>query len=231
VRAVAGDLPAARADLEEALDRLTRARGRGVTGFDARLELALVLRALGEPDAARRQADEALEAARGWQGAKALGGALRVAGLLRGGEEGLALLDRAVETLEATQARLWHAQALVDYGAALRRAGKQSAARARLAAGMDMAHHCGATGLVERARTELESSGARPRRTALSGRDALTPSELRVAEMAVQGMTNKEIAQALFVTLRTIEMHLSNAYAKLTISSRRDLRAALGTPA
>jgi DNA-binding CsgD family transcriptional regulator len=96
---------------------------------------------------------------------------------------------------------------------------------------MDMAHHCGATGLVERARTELESSGARPRRTALSGRDALTPSELRVAEMAVQGMTNKEIAQALFVTLRTIEMHLSNAYGKLTITSRRDLRAALETPA
>jgi DNA-binding CsgD family transcriptional regulator len=231
VRTVAGDLLAARADLEEALDRLTRARGRGVTGFDARLELALVLRSLGEPDAARRQADEALEATRGWQGAKVLGGALRVAGLLRGGEEGLALLDRAVDTLEATQARLWHAQALVDYGAALRRAGKPTAARARLAAGMDMAHHCGATGLVGRARTELESAGARPRRTALSGRDALTPSELRVAEMAVQGMTNKEIAQALFVTLRTIEMHLSNAYVKLTITSRRDLRAALGTPA
>jgi len=228
-RAVAGNLLAARADLQEALDRLAQGRGRGVTGLDARLELALVLRALGEPDAARARADEALEAAVDWQGAKALGGALRVAGLVRDGEEGRALLRRAADMLETTHARLWHAQALVDLGAAMRRAGKQTQSRASLAAGMDLAHHCGATLLMERARTELEQAGARPRRTALSGRDALTPSELRVVEMAVQGMTNKEIAQALFVTLRTIEMHLSNAYGKLTINSRHDLSVALGS--
>lgn len=70
-------------------------------------------------------------------------------------------------------------------------------------------------------------AGARPRRVALTGLDALTPSERRVSEMAARGMTNKEIAQALFVTLRTVEMHLSSAYRKLEIHSRRGLAEAL----
>ena len=70
-------------------------------------------------------------------------------------------------------------------------------------------------------------AGARPRRRAITGRGALTASELRVAELAAGGLTNKEIAQARFVTLRTVEMHLSNAYRKLEISSRQELGAAL----
>jgi DNA-binding CsgD family transcriptional regulator len=73
-------------------------------------------------------------------------------------------------------------------------------------------------------------AGARPRRIALSGRDSLTPSERRVTELATQGMSNKQLAQALFVTVRTVEMHLSNAYRKLGISSREELPAALGAP-
>lgn len=89
-----------------------------------------------------------------------------------------------------------------------------------------MAHRCGAKARVERAHEELALAGARPRRVALTGLDALTPSERRVAKMAAGGMTNKEIAQSLFVTLRTIEMHLSNAYRKLQIRSRHELRGA-----
>jgi DNA-binding CsgD family transcriptional regulator len=92
---------------------------------------------------------------------------------------------------------------------------------------MDIAHSCGAEALVDRARAELTAAGARPRRPALTGADALTHSERRVAEMAAEGMANKEIAQALFVTLRTVEMHLSNAYGKLEIQSRHDLPSAL----
>jgi DNA-binding CsgD family transcriptional regulator len=92
---------------------------------------------------------------------------------------------------------------------------------------MDLAHHCGATALVSRAHNELALAGARPRRLALSGLDALTPSERRIAGMAADGMTNKEIAQALFVTLRTVELHLTNGYRKLRISSRHELRRAL----
>jgi DNA-binding CsgD family transcriptional regulator len=84
--------------------------------------------------------------------------------------------------------------------------------------------------LVNHARAELRLAGARPRRIAQTGRDALTPAELRVAELAAQGDTNKQIAQALFVTLRTVEMHLSNSYRKLDIETREQLPAALGDP-
>jgi DNA-binding CsgD family transcriptional regulator len=94
---------------------------------------------------------------------------------------------------------------------------------------MDLAHRCGATALVETAAAELRLGGARPRRIDVTGRGSLTPSERRVTDLATEGMSNKEIAQALFVTLRTVEMHLSNAYRKLDISSREQLSAALAT--
>ncbi len=92
---------------------------------------------------------------------------------------------------------------------------------------MDLAQQCGATALLETAHAQSILAGARPRRVALTGIEALTPSEHRAAEMAAEGMTNKEIAQALFVTLRSVEMHLSNAYLKLQITSRRGLPRAL----
>jgi DNA-binding NarL/FixJ family response regulator len=63
----------------------------------------------------------------------------------------------------------------------------------------------------------------------LSGVDALTPSERRVAALAAEGLSNREIAQALFVTLRTVEMHLSNVFRKLDIASRTQLPAALAS--
>ena len=93
--------------------------------------------------------------------------------------------------------------------------------------GLDLAHSLGGIALADQARHELVIAGARPRRDALRGRDALTPSELRVARLAAAGQTNRQIAQALFVTQRTVENHLTNAYAKLGIGSRPDLAAAL----
>jgi DNA-binding NarL/FixJ family response regulator len=85
--------------------------------------------------------------------------------------------------------------------------------------------------VVQRAETELLATGARPRRISLRGVESLTPSERRVAEMAAEGPTNREIAQALFVTPKTVEVHLSSAYRKLEISSRSQLPAALAGPA
>jgi DNA-binding CsgD family transcriptional regulator len=82
---------------------------------------------------------------------------------------------------------------------------------------------------MERTRAELVTAGARPRRDTLRGRDALTASELRVAEMAAAAMTNREIAQALFVTIRTVETHLTHAYQKLDIVSRAELAESLAT--
>ena len=129
--------------------------------------------------------------------------------------------------LEGSPARLEHGRALVELGAALRRSGQRAAAREPLAAGLDIAVAGGAVRLVERARVELAASGARPRRQRVSGRDALTPSELRVARHAAEGHSNREIAQALFVTTKTIEMHLSNVYRKLDIDSREQLGGVL----
>jgi DNA-binding NarL/FixJ family response regulator len=88
---------------------------------------------------------------------------------------------------------------------------------------MEVAHDCGATALLERAYDELRAAGARPRSVMRSGVDALTPSERRVAALAARGLANVEIAQALFVTTRTVETHLSGAYRKLGITSRTSL--------
>ncbi|MEX2553665.1 MAG: AAA family ATPase [Actinomycetota bacterium] len=224
---VAGDLEAARSDLDEALRRLEHARSGGVGELDVWLEAALIHHALGDHERGRQLSDEALEVATAWGAERALGGALRVAGVLRGEEDGLNLLEQAVEVLARSPASVWRAGALVDLGAALRRAGQRSGARGRLVEGMDLAHRCGAAPLVDRAHDELTRLGARPRRFASSGVDSLTPSERRVADLAAEGMTNKQIAQALFVTLRTVEMHLSTCYRKLGIESRLKLRQTL----
>jgi DNA-binding CsgD family transcriptional regulator len=137
----------------------------------------------------------------------------------------------AVARLDATPARLDHARALVNLGVGLRERGESAQARVALAQGLDIAHGCGAFALAERAREELVAAGARPRREALSGPGALTPAELRTVRMATEGLTNREIAQALFVSTKTVETHLSHAYAKLAIERRAELSAALAAAA
>ena len=82
---------------------------------------------------------------------------------------------------------------------------------------------CDAPGLADHVRTELYAAGARPRTDALSGAGALTASERRVVDLAAAGETNRDIAQALYVTPKTVEVHLSNAYRKLGVRSRREL--------
>lgn len=194
-----------------------------------RSNAALALRAADEPVEARRLADEELALARCLGVPRAVGIALRVAGLVHGGPAGLALLAEAAGVLAGSSARLEHARALTDLGAALRRANRRTEAREPLRAALDLAAGCGARPLAERAREELVAAGARPRRAA-SGVDALTPSELRVARMAADGMGNRAIAQALFVTVKTIEVHLGSAYRKLRVPSRTALALALDPP-
>jgi DNA-binding CsgD family transcriptional regulator len=185
---------------------------------------ALAAALLDDLDRAERLADEEVRLARAFGAPAALGGAQRTAGLVTRGDESLNRLREAVETLEASPAKLEHARAVTDLGAALRRAGKRSEAQDTLRRGLDLAHRCGALSTCERARAELTAAGARPRRAALTGLDALTASERRVADLAVDGLTNREIAQALFVTVKTVEWHLGNTYGKLGISSRGELK-------
>ncbi len=90
---------------------------------------------------------------------------------------------------------------------------------------------CGARPLVDRVRDELGAAGARPRRVELSGPDSLTRSERNVAELAASGLTNRDLAQRLFVTEKTVETHLGHAFAKLGIKSRRELGGVLDVDA
>jgi DNA-binding CsgD family transcriptional regulator len=226
-RAALGDHVRARADLEDALRRIELSRGLFPWANDARVALVPVLCAAGEVGAARDMADAAYAAATFADSRRRIGGALRIRGLVAGGKQGLDLLRQAADTLASSPAILWRADAYVDLGAALRRAGQAISARPILRDGMELAHRCGATPLADRAEKELRAAGGRPRRRAGIGADALTASERRVAELAAGGASNKEIAQSLFVTLRTVELHLSNTYGKLQIRSRHDLAAAL----
>lgn len=171
-------------------------------------------------------AEEQLELARRWGSPGSVGNALRLLGTLKGAD-GLAELEEAVAVLEGTPARLEHAKALGALGTALRLARRPGEAREPLQRALEGATVCSATRLAERVREELHASGARPRREALSGVEALTPSELRVTRLAADGLTNREVAQQLFVTPKTVEVHLSNAYRKLEIRSRRELAGAL----
>jgi DNA-binding CsgD family transcriptional regulator len=196
-----------------------------------RSHAAVALLQLDKRDEARRLATLELELARAWGAPRSLGAALRVAGLVEGGTDGVALFEEAVDVLGESPAKLEHAKARTELGAALRRANRRVAARDHLRRAVELATICGAASLAARAERELLATGARPRRVALSGVESLTPSERRVAELAAEGPTNREIAQALFVTQRTIEVHLTSIYRKLAINSRSQLAAALGEPA
>jgi DNA-binding CsgD family transcriptional regulator len=226
-RILQGDLAGGLEDMLDAGPSFERIGSRNPALEPWRSYAAPALLRLGERDEARRLADEELELARTWGAPRALGRALRIAGLVEGGTEGLGLLEGAVEVLVDSPAKLERAKARTELGAALRRNNRRSDAREQLRRAVELATICGAAPLAERAETELLATGARPRRIALSGVESLTPSERRVAEMAAEGPTNREIAQALFVTPKTVEMHLSRAYRKLGITSRSQLPAAL----
>jgi DNA-binding CsgD family transcriptional regulator len=185
------------------------------------------LRRLGEVDAAKALIQEELELANRWGASHTIGPALRQQGLVIGGDEGLHLLHEAVTTLARSGAPVEHAHALIDLGAALRRSNSRTQARASLREGARIAEESGALGLAERANQELAATGARPRKLLQTGIDALTASERRVANLAAEGLSNKEIAQQLFVTVKTVEVHLSNVFRKLMIDSRGQVAAAL----
>jgi ATP/maltotriose-dependent transcriptional regulator MalT len=195
-----------------------------------RSEAALAALACGELDTARRLSDEELELARAFGAPRTLGVALRAAGLVAGGDRGEALLREAIEVLASPDTRLEHARALADLGALLRRGNHRVEARQLLHQAVDTAHHLGAEALALRAETELRATGARPRRAQLTGFEALTASERRIAELAAEGLTNREIAQTLFVTARTVEGHLTHVFYKLDVKTRTALPAALAAP-
>jgi DNA-binding CsgD family transcriptional regulator len=214
------------ADLRRCGQLADHARLHNPNGFAWRSALALAL----APDhlaEARELAQAELELARHANVRRAIGIALRVCGLLADAHDRIELLEQSVTVLEPTLMRLELAHSLTELGAALRRAGARVAAREPLRRALDGAQRCGATSLAQRARDEALAAGARPRRPWTTGVHALTPSELRVAQLAAQPLSNRDIAQALFITAKTVSDHLSSAYRKLNIHSRDQLTTAL----
>jgi DNA-binding CsgD family transcriptional regulator len=190
---------------------------------------APLIAAQGERERALAMVDDTLTHARAWGLPRPIATALAAKGVVAVGDAGLELLREACPLFARAGAPLEQARAQIELGAALRRANRRAEAREPLRAGLDGAQRCGAIALASRARDELRANGARPRRLMLSGADALTPSELRVAGMAADGLRNREIAQALFVTVKTVDMHLSRVFRKLDIHRRADVAAALTT--
>ena len=226
-RLAAGDPAGALRDFAQIRERDALA-GRELTAVPTRASAALAHWQLGEREIARELADDQLERARVWNAPGCLSFALRAAGTIAGGDAGLELLSEAATVVEGSPARYERARSLTEYGAALRRAGHRRDAREPLREALELADRCGALRTAARARAELLATGARPRRAARSGADSLTPSERRVCGLAGDGLSNREIAQSLFVTLRTVEGHLTQSYMKLDISSREELTGALG---
>jgi DNA-binding CsgD family transcriptional regulator len=223
----AGDHAGAWTDLTTAGDLAERWGIHNPAMMRWRSPAGLAIAADGGHREAQQLCTEELDGARSWGSAAAVGVALRSAGDVQGGTRRIDLLTDAVRVLEPTPARLELARALIHLGVALRHRGARTQARQQLRAGLHLAHQHGGLALAEQAYNELVIAGGRPRRLALRGRDALTPSELRVAQLAQQGQTNRQIAQTLFVTQRTVEIHLTNAYNKLGITSRQDLTTSL----
>jgi DNA-binding CsgD family transcriptional regulator len=182
---------------------------------------------LGEERRAEELARAEIGSARAFGAPRALARALRTGGRVIGGDEGLDLLEEAVTVAEPSPARLEAGYALADLGDELIRRRRRREGREALRRALELANGCGAKALAERARGALGAGGGRPPRLELTGVDALTPAERRVCELAAGERTNREIAQQLFVTEKTVELHLTNAYRKLGIRSRFQLGSAL----
>src|SRR5829696_390989 len=210
---------------------LTRAMITCPSFLPWRSEAALAHLALGHPEQAGGLAEDELDLARAFGGPRALGIAKRAAGVIAGGDRGTLLLREAIDEFERGEVMLERARALADLGAMLRRRNRRREARDLLREALDTAHRSRARPLAEYAETELRATGARPRRVVLTGLDALTASERRIAELAGEGLTNREIAQTLFVTARTVEGHLTSVFRKLQVDSRHEVPAALGSGA
>ena len=195
-----------------------------------RQEAAPALAALDRTAEAKELIDVAEERARSFGAAHVIGTVLRARGLIEPKARQVETLRESVAALEEYGPPHELARSLVELGAALRRSGQRADSREPLRRALELAVRSGAGGTEQRAREELAAAGSRPRSAFRTGVASLTASELRAAKLAAEGLSNVEIAQRLFVTRKTVEKHLSNAYGKLEISSREELPGALREP-
>ena len=226
-----GRLAVRRGDHAEALQAFLEAGRRldellavNPTVLPWRSEAGLAAQQLGRDDQARSLIADELALAERFGAPRAIGVALRASGLLERGDAAVDRLRSSVAPLAACGAKVEQARSLVELGAAIRRAGRATEARGSLREALVLAEAAGATALARRSREELRLAGGRaPAHVDASG-DGLTPSERRIAELAGAGQTNRQIADALFITAKSVEWHLSNVYRKLDIRGRDQLR-------
>ena len=229
-------IPWARARLREAQARSEDVRsdlvplveddraGAPMRALAWRALLSRSLSRLGEKEEATVLAGDHLAWAEAWGKAGALGVAQRAFALTAEGPERIARLEAAAATLARSALRTEEARARTDLGIALLRGGRRIDGRRELESALESALACGAKGTAQLAAEELEIAGASPRKLQF---DELTPSERRVAEMAADGQTNRQIAEELYVTAKTVENHLTRVYGKLGVRSRTALKGAL----
>jgi DNA-binding CsgD family transcriptional regulator len=196
--------------------------------FAWRSQAAVALLHLGDRRRAHELAVEEAELARTGQVPGAIAQALIALALTENDDAGIGHLRAALDALQHSPRILTRVRALIELGAMLRRNRQPRAARDHLKTALDSAYRHGATALAVRAREELVIAGGRPRRAAATGLDALTPSERRIAQLAAQGLTNRQIAHTLFVSPRTVTTHLTHIYEKLDLTSRAELSTLLG---
>jgi DNA-binding CsgD family transcriptional regulator len=233
--AARGRLRVARGDVREGVADLLRC-GELLEKYQVerpspwRSDAAAALTELGDDEQAERLARQAIALARDFGAPRRLAHALRVGGRVIGADEGLALLEEAAAVAGPSPARLESAYALADLGVELMQRRRKREGREALRLALEQALKCGASALAERVRGDLGAGGGRPPRLELTGVDALTPAERRVCDLAARELTNRQIAQTLFVTEKTVELHLTNAYRKLGIRSRFQLAAVIPAP-
>ena len=184
---------------------------------------ALAHHALGDTETARSIARDGVLRAERFGAPRQLGEALRAAALTAPMDERASGLAHAAEVMRRGDCGADHPTCLIDLGEVLLRHGDEDGALVALHDAMTEADSIGADAVAARAQRILVEAGARPRRAARSGLRSLTPAERRVADLAARDLRNREIAEALFLTEKTVEMHLTTVYRKLGIRSRVEL--------
>jgi DNA-binding CsgD family transcriptional regulator len=228
LRLAEGDLEAAAQDFSELGEGLEEVLGWLNPSYPAwRQEAAEALAALGRTAEANHLLSVAEERAHIFGAPHAIASVLRAKATIEPRGRAIRTLRESIELYEESGPPHELGRSLMALGTVLRNAGDRSEARTILGRALEVAAGCGAEGLERKVRDELAAAGSRPRRAALTGVGALTASELKTAKLAAAGLTNSEIAERLFVTVRTVETHLTHAYDKLMIPGRRKLVEAL----
>lgn len=191
------------------------------------VEAVAVLDDLERTHEAHAVVEHADSLARRWPTLRGRALAALARGMITPGEDGIEHFSRSVELFAASPARAEHARAEFLLGRALMRRGSPRAARDHLRTAADLAQRCGALVLADTARKLLVTAGGRMRRMSAAPLDLLTGTERKVADLAAAGTSNRSIAESLFVTVRTVETHLTSVYRKLGVRRRSELEPLL----